>query len=158
MKQIRLLLAAAMLSMAAAVHADDYAYLDIQGDDGTTSYEVSAVSRITFSATSLVLHLRQGGSVELPLSQMERLAFSADGQTAIDAVAGRDDGITFSMEGGQLRVSGCEGRRLTVFTAGGRAVVSETCTTGDMLINLSGLRRGMYIVSVGRQTRKVMAP
>jgi len=37
-------------------------------------------------------------------------------------------------------------------------VVSETCTTGDMLLNLSGLRRGMYIVSVGRQTRKVMAP
>ncbi len=157
MKQIRLLLAAIMLSLAAAVQADEYACLDIQHDGGTTTYEVSAVGWISFSAGNMVLHLQSGDEVELSLDQLYRLSFSPEGQATVNTMTDHSR-ATFSMEGGQLRISGCDGQRVTVFTAGGRAVFSETCNGEQTLVNLSGLRRGMYIVSVGRQARKVMAP
>lgn len=156
MKTIRLYLTALLLALTATAQADDYAYLNVEGDDGNFTIEVQTVQKITFTQDHLVFHLSSGQERQVPLATLGRLAFSDQAGTGVERLSS-DEGVRFCFDNGQVRITGAYGRQVAVYGIGGKMLHNAVCNDDDLLLNLSGLRRGVYIVRVGQEARKVLA-
>ena len=60
------------------------------------------------------------------------------------------------MKDGVLRVGGAEGSQISVYDANGRLVRSLTARKAETEVSLSGLTKGVYIVKVGPETKKML--
>ena len=130
--------------------ADDYKYLTVDQNSGEVSFEVSNISKITFDATNMVLHLADGKTQQLPLAGLSRMFFAAT-SSSIAAVADTKSKIQFS--DGMLRATVAPGENLTLYNMKGEQVFSSS-ETGTF--DLKTLTKGVYIVKVGKETRKVI--
>ena len=69
MNTIRTFIASALMALTCtSASADDYKYLTVDQNSGEVSFEVSNISKITFDATNMVLHLADGKTQQLPLA------------------------------------------------------------------------------------------
>ena len=134
--------------------ADDYAYLTIDQTSGETSFAVSNINKITFNENNMVLHLTDGKQATLPLSQLSKLFFSDKDATGIASIGIEQSSI--SIQEGVLRVKADRGATVAIYDAGGRAVRMVQAGDKETEVNLSGMVKGVYIVKVGNQTKKVM--
>lgn len=153
MKALRNALMALLLTVSGTAFADSYAYLTIGQTGGETSVSVSDISRITFDSSNMVLHLANGTEQKLPLASLSKMFFSETGTNGIAAVSTQP---TISMKDGVLRVNITEPSTVTVYDMGGKAVRKVTATPGETEVNLNGMVKGVYIVKVGTETKKVM--
>ena len=154
MKTIRNTMMGLLLMMSSSAIADEYAYLTIDQTGTETSFAVSDVKRITFDESNMVLHLANGTEQKLPLNSLSKMFFSEQGTNGIGTVNASQPLI--SMKNGILRVTGGQGGTVTIYDMGGKAVRTVTANSGETELNLSGMAKGVYIVKVGSQTKKVM--
>ena len=151
MKTIRTLLALLLLTIGCVTaSADDYQYLTISGSGSENSFSVSKIQKITFEATNMVLTMTDGSEQRLPLAGLEKMFFAAT-PSGIAVVNTAQSKMQFS--GGMLRATVAPGEAITVYSMKGEKVFSAN-ESGSF--DLSGLSRGIYIVKVGNETRKVM--
>lgn len=150
MKTLRTLVASLLLAVGtSATLADDYQYLTIAQTDGETSYTVSSIQKITFDASNMVLHLTDGTEQSLPLSGLSKMFFSKEG-TGI-GLTPMQSKMHFS--GGVLRTNIAAGESLTIYNMKGEKVFS---TNESGTFDLTTLTKGVYIVKVGTETKKVV--
>ena len=150
MKTLRSIFLAAMLSLSGTVTGDNFAYLTISQSGSDTNFEVSQISRITFDEQNMILHLTNNTTQQLPLASLSKMFFS-DGNQGIAMIQPQQGKIV--MDGDQLRLNLNEGERAVVYNLKGEQVFrANTSTT----FQLGRLQRGVYIVRVGNETRKVM--
>ena len=149
MNTIRTFIASALMALTCtSALADDYKYLTVDQNSGEVSFEVSNITKITFDATNMVLHLADGKTQQLPLAGLSRMFFAAtsSGIAEVDATKSK---IQFSM----LRATVAPGENLTLYNMKGEQVFSSS-ETGTF--DLKTLTKGVYIVKVGKETRKVI--
>lgn len=150
MKKLRTLLLSALLALDATAMADDYQYLTVtQQAGGDTSFAVSNIQKITFDASNMVLHLGDGTTQSLALSDLSKMFFS-DGHTGI---ATRQAQSKMQFSDGMLRATVAEGELIAIYNMKGEQVFS-TNRSGNF--DLTTLTKGVYIVKVGNETRKVI--
>ena len=150
MKNIRYIIASLLFAGGVCVaEADDFQYLTIAQTDGETSFTVSTIQKITFDATNMVLHLTDGTTQSMPLSGLSRMFFSqtSAGVTAITP----QSKIVF--EGGILRANISSGEQLFIYNTKGEQVFT---TNQSGSFPMGTLAKGVYIVRVGAETKKVV--
>lgn len=150
MKKLRTYLAS-LLIMAGAVtaQADDYKYLSIAQDNGgAVDFSITNISRITFDASNMIVHLSDGSTQSLPLSNLQRMFFSTTPSGIQSVTQSR-----MSFSGGVLRADIAAGERIEIYDMGGQRVFSSN-QSGTF--DLTTLTKGIYIVKVGSETRKVV--
>jgi len=150
MKAFRNIFMAAMLAFTTQAVADDFAYLTVSQDNGSSSFQVSQISKITFDASNMVLHLSDGTTQQLPLASLSKMFFSASAQ-GIATISAASEKIHF--DGGQLRLDIGSGEQAVIYNLKGQQLFTATTSTE---YNLNTLPKGVYIVRVGNQTKKVM--
>ena len=133
-----------------AANADDYQFLTVVQSGGEVSYSVSSISKITFDATNMIFHLADGNEQTIPLQGLSKMFFTGD-PSAIAAVTETASKIQFA--DGMLRAVVASGEHLTLYNMKGEQVFSSN-ETGTF--DLKNLMKGVYIVKVGRETKKVM--
>ena len=150
-KTIRTVIASLLLMTGSVTAlADDYQYLTVSGSDSETSYSVSKIQKITFEASNMVLVMTDGTEQRLPLAGLEKMFFAAS-PSGIATVGTMQTKMQFS--GGVLRATVAAGETVSVYNTKGEKVFSAN-ESGSY--DLSGLSRGVYIVKVGKETRKVL--
>ncbi len=138
------------LLAAGSLHAtaQDYKYLTAAYNSVEQSFELATVQKITFEGDYVVVTTSEGVT-NLPLSQMEKMFFSAD-PTAVEALASESRGL--KLVDGVLTAKG-DGL-LYIYDTAGR-LVQMAHVDGEMRISLSSLHRGIYIVNLGNETIKI---
>ena len=150
MKSLRNFIIAAMLLIGTCAMADNYAYLTIGQDGSQTSVSVSQISKITFDANNLIIHLTDGGTQELPLASLSKMFFTASDQGMAAITASKDK---ISIDGSTLRLQLADGEHAAIYDMRGVQVFTAN---ESVEVNTSSLRRGVYIVRVGSQSKKIM--
>ncbi len=147
-----MMMAVAMSVGALSAQAD----LILTQSDGTTvSYAVSAVSKITFSGTTLQV-VTASGSTAYSLSSLNKLSFgSTTGIGSAEAVA---SGVSVSVVAEQLQVSGAQGAKLAVYTVDGKQVLTDYVKESVATYSLGALSAGVYVVRVGSHSSKIVKP
>jgi hypothetical protein len=148
MNKLRTLLASILFLIGiASSWADDYKYLTIAQNNGETTIDVTSIVKITFDDTNMVIHLSDGNTQTMLLSDLQRMFFS--NTTGIMSIT--QSKMHFS--GGVLRAEIATGEYMEIFDMRGRKVFSAN-QSGSF--DLTTLTKGIYIVKVGNETRKVV--
>ena len=151
MNTIRTFVVSALMAIAClSAHADDFHYLTIDQSNGEVSFVVSDISKITFDATNMVLHLSNGNTQSVPLSGLSRMFFAGN-PASIDAVPTTKSKIQFSE--GMLRATVAPGESITIYNMKGEQVFSSN-ETG--IFDMKTFTKGVYIIKVGKETKKVI--
>jgi hypothetical protein len=150
MKALRNIIAALMLAVSSTVMADNFAYLTIDQTGSETSFEISQISKITFDATNMIVHLTDGTQQQLPLASLTKMFFSDKGSQGIATIS--SDQGKIRVENGRLYLKLAEGEQAVVYNMKGEQVFATDRTAS---YELGGLQKGVYIVRVGDQVKKV---
>ena len=150
MTAIRTFVASLLLAIASIAMADNYQYLTVTQSGGETSFTVSDIQKITFDASNMVLHMTDGTTQTLPLASLQKMFFASE-SSAIEAVAQDKQKVRFG--NGVLRADLQAGETVTLYNMKGEQVMraNESGT-----YDLSRLAKGVYIVKVGKETKKVV--
>lgn len=145
----RMTIMALLLSAAwQTTKADDLNYLTVAYNKIEQSITLSTVQKITFNSTQVLVTTTEG-VVTFPLSEMEKMTFTAE-RTAIERLPEKSDNLHF--ENGKLQTgSGI----LRIYNAGGALIQIADVKEGQGAISLEGLPEGLYIVSQGKETIKI---
>lgn len=153
MKKMRTVLMAMLLALGGTATADDYAYLTIGQNTGDTEIALNNISKITFDEENMILNMADGSRQALPLSGLTKMFFS-DGNTGIATVGNNSQAIR--LVNGTIHVQAPLGSVVTLYNVSGQMVKRVAVGTDDTQINVSGMTRGVYIVKVGNETKKIM--
>ncbi len=137
-----------MIAAGSAASADNFQYLTVSTQDSETSYELSQISKITFSEANMILTLSNGTTQELPLAQLQKMFFSDDA-SSIASMGSAKSKVT--MNGGTVYIDVADGERVTIYNIGGTELLSTTST-----MSTSSLPRGVYIIRMGNETKKLL--
>ena len=148
MKALRSLIATLLIAAGTTVAADNFQYLTVSTQDSETSFELSQISKITFSETNMILTLSNGNTQELPLAQLQKMFFT-DNASAISTIGTSKSKVT--MNGGTVYIDVADGERVTIYNIGGTEVLSTTFT-----MSTSALPKGVYIIRMGNETKKIL--
>lgn len=130
--------------------ADDYQYLTVAHASVEQSIELASIQKITFDTQGgHTIVTTTEGEVRFPISEMEKMFFSAT-PTAIKSLPAKSDNLSYAK--GKLNVD-AEGV-LYIYAASGQAVRMAK-VDGKTSISLSNLPKGTYIVKLGSQTIKI---
>ena len=153
MKLIKNLLFAMVIAIASPAQADNYGYLTVAANGSDTNYELSGISKITFDETNMILWNGGTKTAEIPLASLDKMFFS--GTSGITTVTGST--ATMRLNDGILRVTAPTGSRITLYNIKGQLLKEVTASGEETEVNLRGLlTKGVYIVKVGNETRKLM--
>ncbi len=150
MNKIRTFLASLLLTCCTVALADNFQYLTVSESDGETSYAVSDIRKITFDGMYMNMELKDGTIQTLPLADLSKMFFSQE-STGMATITPMKSRIQFA--GGVLRATVEAGERIVVYNMKGVQVFSAN-ESGQY--DLSGLARGVYIIKVGTDTKKVI--
>ena len=150
MKTLRNIIASVMLATASIAMADDYQYLTVSQNDGETSFKVSNIQKITFDNSDMVIQLTDGSTERLPLVSLSKMFFSEE-SSGIAAIGTTKSKIQFS--NGMLRADIARGEAVVLYSMKGEKMFSAN-ESGTY--DLSGLTKGVYIIKVGTESRKVI--
>lgn len=143
-----------MLAASTVAVADNYAYLTIDQNNEESSISLSEISRITFDSNNMIIHMANGTKAELPLASLSKMSFTEKDITGIFAAKNGESQV--KLVGGTIYVNAPVGAIVTLYNMGGQTVKTVTASSPETQINLSGLTKGVYIVRVGKQSKKVM--
>jgi hypothetical protein len=151
MKKLQSIMVAAATMWCCTAAADSYNCLTIGSSDGSQSFEVSTISKITFDSENMIVWNGETEAARLPLATLSKMSFSAtDGITAVE------EERKISVSNGVLRVPTRDGERITLYNMRGEAVKSLPATGNETEINLSGMKPGVYIIKVGNRAEKII--
>lgn len=147
----KIILTAAAIVLATAAWAEDYKYLTVSTSSNESSIELATVQKITFDMNEkLVVVTTSEGQVNFPISEMQKMFFSAE-PTAIERLP--QTSADLKVANGVLRVKG-DGL-LRIYNASG-ALQRMAKVDGSANISLDNLPAGTYIINLGKQTIKVV--
>lgn len=137
------------LAGAICCHAAEVARVTVNGEPVS-----KVVTAITFDGDQAVIHFGDADRMEADMGDV-KLSFAADGTSAIGSVS---DLSVFSYDGivgDLLKVSGLSGNTaLTIHDVAGKTVFGPVAAQGEMEINVSSLRPGVYVLRAGKDVVK----
>ncbi|MCR5269956.1 MAG: T9SS type A sorting domain-containing protein [Prevotella sp.] len=150
MKVLRSLIAALLLTVSTQMMADNFAYLTVSQNGSASNFEVSKINKITFDATDMILSMTDGTTQRLPLSGLSKMFFS-DGNLA--SIASQNIASKFELRDGILRVEIANGEHCTLYNLKGEEIFKAN---ESITLSVSSLKKGVYIVKIGNQAKKIL--
>lgn len=153
----RLAIATLLLVSATSAYADDDNFSVVTAK-GTTSYDISAVSRIDFSDDGLTILSEGKDGVTYAFDEIKKIVFSQTTAGVEPMAISRKGKLTLTVAngGGTVTVNGWGSRGkvpLAIYdTAGNKAC--EIGTWDGESIDVSALPHGIYILKIGEDTAK----
>ncbi len=144
------LLAVALCLGTHLAHATDYIYLNVKATDASTDYELANIQKITFTSDDMVLWMNSG-KVEIPMASIEKMLLTDMTSGIIQQQLTERENFTFA--DGKLTVE--DGAVVTIYTLNGQQQ-KHFVAAGQTQIDLSDLPKGVYIVKVGKQAKKII--
>ena len=102
----------------------------------------------------MTIHLTNGQTQQIPLASLSKMFFSENDATGIATVQNEENQIIIN--GSILKVTTKGGAHIIIYTIGGEVVKTINTTADETEVNLSGMKKGVYIVKVNNETRKIM--
>ena len=154
-KLIRTLLLGIILGFHTQARADSYACLQVNKKTGSqVEYQVSDITKITFTSTSMVLHLSNGEQQQMMLSLLQNFTIGP-GSSGIHLTG--TDATSFELSDDRLVIDlAGEGGIITIFDATGKTVRTIQAKGGRTSIELGQLPKGVFLVKVNGTSRKMM--
>ncbi len=152
MKFLRSVFISFLLAICCQVSANGYGYLCITQTAGQTNFTVSDIKNITFDESNMLINLTDGSQEKLPLSGLTKMFFTGE-PTGVQRIGTSHS--AFTIKDGVLHVKDANGTHVTIYDMNGKAVRDVTLQQSETEMNLSGLTRGVYIVKVGSQAKKI---
>ena len=139
------------MAFAGSVFAQSVTFNIVKTDGTTAQYVMSSDAKIYYSDTQLFLD-NNGATVSYNLSDLRKAYFTTfDNTTDID---NQSLALYPNPAKDVLRIENiADDQEVTIYTING-AVMKRVVISGDSEINISELRPGMYIVSVGNMFSK----
>lgn len=151
MKLSKIILSLTMLLATSLAEADNYQYLTVDQTGTQASFEVSQIQKITFDTNDMILMLTNGSEQRLPLASLNKMFFSENGVNAIAAPTASKSAVV--MDDGQLKVNVAEGEQVTLYNIKGEVVFA---VSQPAVFNISQLPKGVYVVKIGSQAKKIL--
>lgn len=151
------------LLLPASLRADELGIAVIKTDGSIQHVKISNIERIDISPMTLTVRTLSSGNSEYSYSEINRIDIGATGSGSNDTVSVEkyiSDGSiavwpTLTKE--SVNVAGAPvGTRIMVHNSGGRVVASTIVAGNISSINLSSLPSGLYIVSIGKHSVKII--
>ena len=136
--------------LPAGAAAEDYNYVQVITNCCTDNIARTEVRRLTFADGNLVMTKADGTNVNFGLAVLKGIAFTsnADGIRTLNGTKGQP----LFLQGERL-VTGQTGL-LFIYDSLGRLIRQEYVGESHNEMNLSDLKRGLYIARIGNQTLK----
>ena len=154
MMKLKKLLFALLLAVSTTALADNYAYLTIDQSGEETSFSLSEITKITFDNTNMIVNLADGNTRQIPLLSLSKMFFSETGTMGITSAT--NGAAKVRLVDGVIYVNARVGSSVNLYDMGGKVVRTVVATGNDTQINVSGLAKGVYIVKVGDEAKKLM--
>ena len=147
-----LFLIPALLCAAPNVQADGYRSVEVRGLDGSvTSISLTDNLKTEFKKNKVIF---SDGDLLFEFYKSKVSTFTFSESVGVDNIAA--DGVQPVVEPGRMSITGLpEHSRVRVFTIGGK-VVSDVWVSGDYILDINGLAKGVYLVNVNGMSYKVM--
>lgn len=150
MKKLLSALLTFMFLFTTASRADEYTYLTVTEGEGTSDFQISQIEKISFDQADMIVTLANGSEERLPLSGVSKMFFS-DGKQSIAKVS--TDGSKIRLEDGVLKVQVEEGEMVRLYNLKGEEILSAK---QSIAYDIRHLTKGVYIVRVGNESKKLM--
>lgn len=134
-----------MMLLSFPIFAADELYVRQSGGD--TKFNISSIKEITFPSGQVVVTMTDGSSKSYSSSSFVSLRFDGKQNVGIENVSEVADNIIF--DGVNVRTSQAG---IMIYSTDGRLVLSSE----DVLVNVSSLASGIYIVKAGGLTSKIV--
>lgn len=147
-------MAAVMMAVCSMAWADSFSFLTVAGSDNSEqSFTLSEIDKITFSENNMVVHMTDGSQQTVALPGLSRMFFS--NQAAGIELASSEQ-PSMRMADGVLTVSRQGGAHIVLYDVKGNVVKQVKSGDAEISFNLRGLGKGVYIVRVNGESRKIM--
>jgi hypothetical protein len=147
----------AFLLMGATSWADEYSYLTIQRNDAgnsEASVALASLSKITFSNGSLILSNAYGTTIgTYTLSELNKMYFTSQPTGIGNAVT---DEMSAVLQNGVLRINSVSGSKIKLYQTSGALVKSFSSSASESEINMGSLPKGIYLLKVNGQVKKIL--
>lgn len=130
--------------------ADDLKYLTVHYNNVEKSLDLATVQKLTFEDSNVIVWTSEG-QVAFPLSEMQKMTFTATA-TAINSLPEQSESL--QMQEGKLCVK--DAGILRVYNTAGALVRIARVEKGETEVSLESLTPGVYVVTLGKQTIKVL--
>lgn len=156
----RFLLLVALL-LPCLLRADELGVAIIKTDGSVHHVELSDIERIDILSNTLIINTLQNKNPEYSYSDINRIdiGVSRSGDTTSIEKHISDGSIAVwpTLAEESVNVAGAPvGTRIMVYTPEGRVVASAIATGNTSSINVSALSSGLYIVSIGKYSVKIV--
>jgi hypothetical protein len=149
MKKILLSLFVLAAANVCAQDEDNNLYIEPNAGE-TANWTVASLQKMTFVNGNVVLTLKDGTSTYTPISSIKRMYICTPSANGISSA---EEDVQCEWDGDILQVKAQAGTPVRVYSVNGSLVVNTRLA--DTSVNLRGLSKGMYIVSVGGQNFKI---
>jgi hypothetical protein len=147
----------ALLLMGTTGWAEEYSYLTFQKNDASnseTSVALASLSKITFSNGSLILTNAYGTNIgSYNLSELNKMFFAAQA-TAIENI--QTDNTSITLQEGMLRINAVPGSKINLYQTSGAMVKAFSASASECVVNMSSLPKGIYLLRVNNQVKKIL--
>lgn len=148
----------AFLFMGATSWADEYSYLTIQRNDAgnsEASVALASLSKITFSNGSLILSNAYGTTIgTYSLSELNKMFFASQATGITNTAIGGS--MSAVLQEGVLKISSTLGANIRLYQTSGVLVKSFSSSASESEINMGSLPKGIYILKVNDQVKKIL--
>ena len=136
--------------------AQDYWFVVWTGSGGRISYPLTERPKVTHSGETLTV-TTTATAVEYPKQAVSKFTLSDTEIGGVERISA-DRAGELSRKGNTMELSGfAAGSTVNVFNTGGQRLISEcTLEDGTLSLDLSPLGSGIYIISTGSITHKII--
>ncbi|GEM_PF-6931159 len=140
--------------MAAFVVRAERGIVVVLADGSQQEYAFDEFLRVDVGKTSVTVH-GNGGSVEMPYSSVDRIAIGSEVSAVASVLEKGSFAVWPTPTTGIVNVAGASGEVAVYGISGDRIAVAE-CVDGAARMDITSAPAGVYIVSAGNKSVKII--
>ena len=145
-----------LVTVSLPAFAQGYWFVVWTGSGGRISYPLTERPKVIHSGESLTV-TTTATTVEYPKSEVSKFTLSDTELGGVESISADRAGELFR-KGNTVELSGfAVGTTVSVFTVSGQRIISECVSAdGTLSLDLSPIKSGIYIISTGSITHKII--
>lgn len=145
----------------ASLHADEWGIAVIKTDGSVQQVKFTDINRIDIASQNLTIRTLSDKNSEYAYSALNRIdigvAVQADSVGIEKLIADGSIAVWPTLTQESINISGAPaGTRIIVYNPGGRVMATMVANGNMQTINLSAYPSGLYIVSIGKHSTKII--
>lgn len=139
-----------------AAEPDEVPGVAVVTQEGTTTVEKSEVARINLTASQVEMIMADGQSFVFDKASVQEILLSATTLSGVIAAPSDQYNVWPAVVSDQLNIEGPDGAVYTLFDMNGVLRLTGSLSGGSVTISTSHLSNGIYLLTVGGHTYKLI--